>query len=309
MKKTLVIMAAGLGSRFGAGEGKKQVTPVDEDGRLIIDYSVYDAVRAGFEKVVFVIRPENKEMFHESIGSRVEPFIEVDYAFQTLDVCLPEGFTAPEGRKKPWGTGHAALCAREQVEDGFAIINADDFYGRSAFVKAAAFLDASASDTEHAMVGYRLKNTMTPNGSVARGICSVDENNMLLSVTERTNIFAQGEDGVNRDKVTGEETFIPGDTPVSMNLWVFKHSVFPILERRFAEFLRESLPANPLKGEYYLPLLSETIIEKGLGTIEVLPTDSTWFGMTYLEDLESTKAGIRALKDAGEYPEKLWENA
>ncbi|MBQ5770932.1 MAG: hypothetical protein IIW08_07130, partial [Clostridia bacterium] len=187
-KKTLVIMAAGLGSRFGAGAGKKQVTPVDDAGHLIIDYSIYDAIRAGFEKVVFVIKPESREMFHKVIGSRVEKHIEVAYAYQTLEKYLPEGYEIPEGREKPWGTGHAALCARDEVPGAFVVINADDFYGRDAYEAASRFIDESSSETEHAMVGYNLRNTMTPFGSVARGVCTKDENGNLVSVVERTKI-------------------------------------------------------------------------------------------------------------------------
>lgn len=304
-KKTLVIMAAGLGSRFGAGAGKKQVTPVDDAGHLIIDYSIYDAIRAGFEKVVFVIKPESREMFHQVIGSRVEKHIEVAYAYQTLDKYLPEGFAVPEGREKPWGTGHAALCAREEVPGAFVVINADDFYGRDAYEAAARFIEESDIETEHAMVGYNLRNTMTPFGSVARGVCTKDENGNLVSVVERTKIEARGEDAAFTED--GETwTPISGDTTVSLNLWVFKNSIFDEMQARFANFLNEELASNPLKKEYYLPSVSNQLLSEKKAAFKVLPTKARWFGMTYLEDLPNTKANIARMKENGEYPENLW---
>ena len=224
-KTTLVIMAAGLGSRFGAGKGQKQVTPVDDEGHLIIDYSIYDAIRAGFNKVVFVIKPESEEMFHKAIGARVSPFIEIAYAYQTMDRYMPEGVQIPEGREKPWGTGHAALCARDYVEGSFVVINADDFYGYDAYRAAHEFLMEDRADNEHAMVGYCLRNTMTPFGSVARGVCETDENGHLVGVIERTKIIARGNDAAFTED--GETyTDISGDTTVSLNLWVFQNSIF-----------------------------------------------------------------------------------
>ena len=306
MKKTIVIMAAGLGSRFGAGAGQKQITPVDEQGHLIIDYSAYDAWRAGFEKVVFVIKPESEEQFHKLIGANVEPFMEVAYAHQTLTSCLPEGVSVPEGRAKPWGTGHAALCAENLVPDGFICINADDFYGEEAFKTAAAFLDAPHAESEQAMVGYSLKNTMTPNGSVARGVCAVDENGLLTSITERTKIFADGE---NARYTEDGESFFPlaGSTPVSMNFWIFNHCVFSSLREGFERFLRERMPLDPLKKEFYLPDVPGELLKTGKGSVKVLSTDAKWFGLTYLGDLAATRAGVKALKDAGRYPEDLWK--
>lgn len=304
-KKTLVIMAAGLGSRFGAGAGKKQVTPVDDAGHLIIDYSIYDAIRAGFEKVVFVIKPESREMFHQVIGSRVEKHIEVAYAYQTLDKFLPEGVSIPEGREKPWGTGHAALCARDEVPGAFVVINADDFYGRDAYEAASRFIDESDDETEHAMVGYNLRNTMTPFGSVARGVCTKDDKGNLVSVVERTKIEARGEDAAFTED--GETwTPISGDTTVSLNLWVFKNSIFDEMQARFANFLKDEIASNPLKKEYYLPSVSNQLLSEKKATFKVLPTKARWFGMTYLEDLPNTKANIAKMKENGEYPENLW---
>ncbi len=306
MKKTVVIMAAGLGSRFGAGEGQKQVTPVDEQGHLIIDFSVFDALRAGFEKVVFVIKPESESVFHKLIGANVEPFIEVAYAHQTLTSCLPEGFCVPEGRAKPWGTGHAALCAAQYVPDGFICINADDFYGEAAFLAAAEFLDAPHSDDSHAMVGYKLKNTMTPNGSVARGVCAVDGEGLLTSITERTKIFANGE---NSRYTEDDEHYYPldGNTPVSMNFWIFNHSVFPALSDGFERFLRERMPLDPVKKEFYLPDVPGELIRTGKGSFKVLPTEAKWFGLTYMNDLDATREGLKQLRAAGRYPEDLWK--
>ena len=305
-KKTLVIMAAGLGSRFGAGAGKKQVTPVDDAGHLIIDYSIYDAIRAGFEKVVFVIKPESKEMFHQAIGSRVENFIEVAYAFQTLDSYMPEGVSIPEGREKPWGTGHACLCARNEVPGAFVVINADDFYGKDAYLAAAKFIDESASDTEHAMVGYELRNTISPFGTVARGVCMTDESGNLTSVIERTKIKAVEDDAAFTED---GETWTPlsGSTTVSLNLWVFKNSIFDEMQARFENFVKNEIADNPLKKEYYLPSVPNQLLSEGKASCKVLNTKARWFGMTYLEDLPNTKANIQQMKDNGEYPENLWE--
>ena len=305
MKKTLVIMAAGLGSRFGAGAGQKQITPVDENGHLIIDYSAYDAMVSGFEKVVFVIKPESREQFHSIIGVNVAKQIEVAYAFQTLESCLPEGFTVPEGRLKPWGTGHAALCSEGEVTDGFVCINADDFYGRSAFEAAARFLDSDQAENRHAMVGYALKNTVTPNGSVARGVCKTDEKGLLKTITERTKIFADGEDA--RYTEDGEHyTRLSGETSVSMNFWIFRHSIYESMHEGFASFLKERMPLDPLKEEFYLPYVPDSLIKSGKAEFEVLPTQEKWFGLTYMSDLPATREGVQALREQGVYPEKLW---
>ncbi|MBR4235654.1 MAG: nucleotidyltransferase [Clostridia bacterium] len=305
MKKTLVIMAAGLGSRFGAGAGQKQITPVDAHGQLIIDFSVYDAYRAGFEKVVFVIKPESRDKFHALIGAKAAKHMEVAYAYQELTSCLPDGFIPPEGRIKPWGTGHAALCAETEVPDGFVCINADDFYGRHAYKAAAAFLDGNSDESAHAMVGYPLRNTMTPNGSVARGVCETDARGQLTSITERTKIFPDGGDAKYTED--GAEFYpLSGDVPVSLNFWIFKRSIFGAMREGFYEFLKTQMPSNPLKAEFYLPDVPGALIKNGAGTFKVLPTQDKWFGMTYLEDLDATRAGVQALKEAGVYPDVLW---
>lgn len=302
---TLVIMAAGLGSRFGTGKGQKQVTPVDDAGQLIIDYSIYDAIRAGFEKVVFVVKPESEGMFHDAIGARVAPFIDVAYAHQTLNSYLPAGAKIPEGREKPWGTGHAALCARDHVPGAFVVINADDFYGKDAYCAARAFFDAPRASNEHAMVGYKLRNTMTPFGSVARGVCRTDARGRLTGVTERTSIIARGDDAAYTED---GETYIPlsGDTIVSLNFWAFQHSIFDEMQARFEAFIHTGLNDNPLKAEYYLPSIPNQLLNEGKAVITVLPTHARWFGMTYSQDLLDTKANIARMINSGEYPARLW---
>ena len=299
-KPTLVIMAAGMGSRFG---GCKQITPVDDAGHVIIDYSIYDAVRAGFGKVVCIIKPEMEADFRAAIGDRISAFVDLRYAYQTLDK-LPAGYAVPEGRTKPWGTGHAVLCAADQVDGPFAVINADDFYGRGAFQAACDFLSAPHAPNEHAMVAYRVENTLTENGSVSRGVCTA-EDGLLTGVVERTKIVPR-EGGAAFIEDDGE-TFLPAGTPVSMNLWAFQHSVLDELRARFSAWLDESLPVNPMKCEYFLPLIPNALIREGSGSVRVLDTDERWFGVTYHDDLEKVQSAIRAKKAAGEYPEKLWK--
>ena len=299
-KPTLVIMAAGMGSRFG---GCKQITPVDDAGHVIIDYSIYDAVRAGFGRVVCIIKPEMEADFRAAIGDRIAPFVDLQYAYQTLDK-LPEGYAVPEGRAKPWGTGHAVLCAADRIDGPFAVINADDFYGRGAFQAAHDFLAVSRADSEHAMVAYRVENTLTENGSVSRGVCSV-EDGLLTGVVERTKIVPR-EGGAAFIEDDGE-TFLPAGTPVSMNLWAFQHSILDELKARFSAYLDENLPVNPLKCEYFLPLIPNALIREGKGSVRVLDTDERWFGVTYHDDLAKVQDAIRAKKAAGEYPEKLWK--
>jgi len=298
---TLVVMAAGMGSRFG---GPKQITPVDAQGHIIIDFSLYDAKRAGFETVVFIIKHAMEKEFKERIGSRMEKHFDVRYVFQEVD-CVPEGFTVPEGRVKPWGTGHAIACAAQAVDGPFAVINADDFYGPTAIGAMGKFLSEERPANEHAMVGYQLRNTVTEHGYVARGVCDVKDG-MLQGVTERTKIEKRGNDAAFTED---GEHFEPlsGDTIVSMNLWGFQKEIFPQFQSRFETFLQEQVPSNPLKSEFYLPSVADAQIKEGLGTIQVLPTKETWHGVTYREDLEGVVAAIQSMKDSGMYPEKLWE--
>ena len=297
----LVVMAAGMGSRFG---GLKQITPVDEQGDIIMDFSLYDARRAGFRKVVFIIKKAIEESFKENVGRRMEDWFDVRYAYQELDK-LPAGYAVPEGRVKPWGTAHAIACAAEEIDGPFAVINADDFYGRTSFQAVYDFLTGDAPVDQQAMVGYRLKNTVTENGSVARGVCQV-ENGLLTDITERTHIEQRGSGIVYTED---GETFLPlsGETLVSMNLWGFHQEMLEEFTGRFKMFLDENLPQNPLKCEYYLPSVANAQIREGRGTIRVLPTAECWHGVTYREDLQSVREAVAGMKAEGLYPEQLWE--
>ena len=300
MNPALVIMAAGMGSRFG---GLKQMTPVDDQGHIIIDFSLFDAWRAGFRDIVFIIKPELEETFREAIGSRMERYFHVSYVHQTLDK-LPEGFSVPEGRTKPWGTGHAVACCQGVVNGPFAVINADDFYGPSAFAAIYDFLRDNRREDCYAMVGYRLRNTVTEHGSVSRGVCRV-ENGLLTGITERTKIYKRGE---NAAYTEDGETFVdlPGDTLVSMNLWGFTSRMLEELTARFPEFLRENLPGNPLKCEYFLPSVVGAQLQEGTASVQVLPCEEVWHGVTYREDLESVRTAIAQMKKQGIYEETLW---
>lgn len=296
---TLVILAAGMGSRFG---GLKQIMAVDDFGHAIIDFSLYDAYRAGFRKVAFIIKHEIEEDFKAAVGRRMEKYFDVKYVYQQLDL-LPEGYSVPEGRVKPWGTGHAVLCCRGIVDDPFAVINADDFYGRAAYEAMYDFLSKERPGTEHAMVAYQLRNTVTETGYVARGICQV-ENGLLTDVVERTHIEKHGE--VISFTEDGESyTPLPADVPVSMNCWAFSNSMLDELYKRFPAWLDANLPVNPTKCEYFLPFVTNAMIKDGEGTVAVLPCHEQWYGMTYKEDFPTVVNAIKALRDEGVYPEKL----
>ena len=298
---TLVIMAAGMGSRFG---GLKQITAVDDNGHAIIDFSLFDARRAGFKKIVFIIKHEIEDSFKAAVGNRMEKYFNVEYVFQQLD-CLPEGYTVPEGREKPWGTGHAVACCKDAVDGPFAVINADDFYGLGAYKAIYEYLKQDRPKSEYAMVGYRLRNTVTENGHVSRGICEV-ENGYLSGITERTHIEKRGDDAAYTED--GENfTDISGDAIVSMNFWGFSTQMLDELNARFTKFLDNNVPVNPLKCEYFLPFIANEQLEEGLCTVEVLNCSETWYGMTYREDLESVRNAIANMKENGIYPEKLWE--
>ena len=298
---TLVIMAAGMGSRFG---GLKQMTPVDEEGHFIIDFSLYDAYQAGFRRVAFIIKREIEQTFRETIGARMEKWFHVDYVYQELD-RLPEGFAVPEGRKKPWGTAHAVACCRGVVEGPFAVINSDDFYGRGAYEAIFRFLTESEAPHHYAMLGYQLRNTVTEFGSVARGVCHVQDG-MLLDITERTKIFKRGQDAAYTED---GETFVPlsGDTQVSMNFWGFTLEILDEIWNAFPAFLAENLPVNPEKCEFYLPTFVGRRLAEGKVRVRVLPCMETWHGVTYKEDLDSVKSAIGQLKREGKYPARLWE--
>ena len=298
---TLVIMAAGMGSRFG---GLKQMTPVDEEGHVIIDFSLYDAYQAGFRRVAFIIKREIEQMFRETIGARMEKWFHVDYVYQELN-RLPEGFAVPEGRKKPWGTAHAVACCRGVVEGPFAVINSDDFYGRGAYEAIYRFLTESEAPHHYAMLGYQLRNTVTEFGSVARGVCHVQDG-MLLDITERTKIFKRGQDAAYTED---GETFVrlSGDSLVSMNFWGFTPEILDEIWDAFPAFLAENLPVNPEKCEFYLPTFVGSRLAEGKVRVRVLPCMETWHGVTYKEDLDSVKSAIGQLKREGKYPARLWE--
>ena len=303
-KPTLVVMAAGMGSRYG---GLKQIDPVGPGGEVIVDYSLYDARRAGFEKVVFVIKKENEADFKQVIGRRVSPYLQLAYVPQQLD-DLPAGFAVPDGRQKPWGTAHAVLAARGVVDGPFAVINADDYYGREAFEQIFAYL-STHPDTDcyqYAMVGYHLRNTLTENGHVARGVCEVNAAGVLQSVTEHTQICKDGNDA----KFTEDEgnTWQPlaGDATVSMNLWGFQKSFFATAQAGFTEFLAKALPQNPLKAEYYLPGVVSGLIAQGKAQVQVLKSADKWYGVTYKEDKPAVERAVRDMIASGLYPQRLW---
>ncbi len=296
---TLVILAAGMGSRFG---GLKQITPVDGHGHVIIDFSLYDAYRAGFRKVAFIIKHEIEDDFKEFIGRRMEKYFDVKYIYQQLD-RLPAGYGVPEGRVKPWGTGHAVLCAASAVDGPFAVINSDDFYGRSAYTALYDYLVSDKPENEHAMVAYLLKNTVTENGYVARGICRV-EDGYLTDVVERTHIEKRGADAAYTED--GESfVMLPGSTQVSMNCWAFSHSMMDELTKRFPAWLDENLPVNPMKCEYFLPFVANALIKAGEGRVKVLNCHETWYGVTYKEDLGKFEEAMAGMRRKGIYPESL----
>lgn len=300
-KPTLVIMAAGMGSRFG---GCKQITPVDEAGHVIMDYSIYDALQAGFGKIVCVIKPEMEADFRAVIGDRIAKKADVAYAYQTID-RLPEGYSVPEGRVKPWGTAHAVLCAADEIEGDFAAINADDFYGRGAFRAAADFLRGDHAENEHAMVGYLIENTLTENGYVSRGVCEGDSDGMLRVITERVHIEPRPGGAAYIEEGEGE-VFIPAGTRVSMNMWAFSHSILDEMRERFITFLNTRAVENPLKAEYYLPSVPDALIREGRARVHLLETKERWYGVTYHEDLAAVQDAMARLRAQGVYPEKLW---
>lgn len=297
----LVIMAAGMGSRFG---GAKQITPVDEQGHILIDFSLFDAYRAGFRELVFIIKEESRAAFEESIGKRMEKYFRVRYVYQDIN-RLPQGFAVPEGRVKPWGTGHAVACCAGVVDGPFAVINADDYYGPSAFAAVYDFLKDNEDESQYAMVGYRVGNTLTENGSVSRGVCQV-ENGKLVDVTERTYIVPQG-DGAAYSEDDGE-TFTPlaKDTLVSMNLWGFTKAFIDQIWARFPAFLEENLAKNPLKCEYYLPFVVNEQLKDGSASVQMLPCEEKWYGVTYREDLARVQAAVNDMKQKGLYTKEIW---
>lgn len=303
-KPVLVIMAAGMGSRYG---GLKQMDPVDDNGHIIMDFSIYDAVRAGFEKVVFIIKKENEALFKECVGDRVAQSMQVEYVFQDIH-NLPEGYSVPEGREKPWGTGHAVLSCLSAVDGPFAVINADDYYGKEAFQIIYDFL-TSHQDNEkyqYTMVGYYLKNTLTENGHVARGVCTANAEGKLTGITERTRIEKHADGPAYTEDDGKTWTKLPEDTIVSMNMWGFTSGILQELNDRFACFLEKNLPKNPLKCEYFLPFVVDELLKENKAEVTVLKSPDRWYGVTYKEDKPVVVEAIKAMKAAGLYPEGNW---
>lgn len=301
-KPVLIIMAAGMGSRYG---GLKQMDPVDEYGHMLMDYSVYDAKRAGFSRVIIVIKPEMEALFEEKIGSRLRKHIAIDYAYQVLE-NLPEGFSVPEGRTKPWGTAHAVLSCKQLVHGPFCVINADDYYGEHPFRTIYEFLDQDTDPTHHAMVGFRIENTLTENGYVSRGVCSINEMSHMTGIKECLHIVPAEGGALYNENNTSQ--FIPDGTIVSMNFWGFQYSMMNEIETRFSGYLSENLPVNPLKCEYFLPLIPNALIQENKAAVTVLPTDERWYGVTYHEDKEGVVAALKNMRQNGKYPLKLWED-
>ncbi|WP_138989942.1 sugar phosphate nucleotidyltransferase [Larkinella sp. C7] len=303
MQPTLLILAAGIGSRYG---GIKQLDQFGPNGETIIDYSLYDAIRAGFGKVVFIIREELRKDFEEIFLPKLAGKIEVDFAIQALDSYVPEELGTIQ-RTKPWGTGHAMLCAWEQTDTPFAVINADDFYGQEAFRILADFLVTNTDDAMQALVGYEVQNTLSDYGSVSRGVCDLNADETLSSVIERTKIYRQSE-GDDAGQIVFEEanglTVLAPDTPVSMNFWGFKPAVFPLVEEQFADYARANY--NAPKAEFYIPTIMTNLIQRNQGQCQVFRSQSEWFGVTYPDDKPLVQASFKRLHEEGKYPERLW---
>jgi NDP-sugar pyrophosphorylase family protein len=300
MKPTLVILAAGMASRYGS---MKQVEGFGPDGETIMDYSIYDAIRAGFGKVVFIIREEFAQNFKNIFEPKLHGKIETAYVFQALD-SYTNGRTIPAERKKPWGTAHAVLCCKEEVKEPFAVINADDFYGKDAFVKACQFLSNSVNESTYSIIGYQLKNTLSKNGSVSRGVCEVDANGNIKSIQERIKIF-RNEDGsvVYEDELGVHE--VSENASISMNFWCFYPNVFELTQTLFNQFLDTQI-TQP-KSEFFIPLVADEFIKSNKGVIKVIPTTAQWFGVTYKEDAPTVKQSLQHLLNVGEYPKILWK--
>lgn len=298
MKPTLLVLAAGMGSRYG---GLKQLDGVGPNGQTIMDYSIFDAIRAGFGKVVFVIRKDFEQDFNDKILSKYKGHVPVEVAFQSID-DLPEGYVVPEGRVKPWGTAHAIRAARHAVAEPFAVINADDFYGRDAFEVIARQL--TGQKDEYSMVGFRVGNTLTENGSVSRGVCTVNEEGNLATIVERTAISYDPERRIRFADEHGQEQYLDPATPVSMNLWGFNPDFFEHTEREFLKFL--DARGTELKSEFYIPTVVDTLINTGAKKVKVLDTASQWFGVTYPEDRPGVVEKLAELHANGEYPEKMF---
>lgn len=306
-KPVLVIMAAGMGSRYG---GLKQIDPVDEEGHIIMDFSMFDAKRAGFEKVIFIIKRENEADFRAAVGDRMEKYMEVSYAFQEID-NIPDGCQVPEGRVKPWGTAHAVLSCIDQIDGPFAVINADDYYGQEAFRLIYDYLASHEDDDKYryTMVGYELGNTVTDNGHVARGVCDMNKEGELIAIHERTRIEKR-DGGIAYTEDDGATwVSVPADTTVSMNMWGFTRSILDEIKAGFPAFLNEGLKKNPMKCEYFLPAVVSDLLGEDRATVAVLKSADKWYGVTYKEDKPVVMSAIKKMKEDGLYPAHLWEEA
>ncbi len=302
MEPILVIMAAGMGSRFG---GLKQLTPVDEAGQFILDYSAYDAIRAGFKRIVCVIKEEMEADFHSTFGQRIGSACELRYAYQDL-ADLPEGYTVPQGRQKPWGTAHAVRAARDLIDAPFAVINADDFYGAGAFQALYDFLSAPGDEHTHCLIAYKLCNTLTENGTVSRGVCTADEAGQLLTVTERTAIQGPAESPSFTTDGGATWTALPAEAPVSLNTWGFRRSFLEAIETQMPDFVQNTRPGTPEKAGFFLPGVVNVCLQQGTDRVALLHTNDVWHGVTYPQDLPALKLALEAMKAKGTYPENLW---
>ena len=301
MKPVLLVMAAGLGSRYG---GLKQLDKIGPNGEIILELSSYDAIKAGFEKIIFILRTEIVEDFKELIGNKLSQFAEIEYVIQDIN-NIPEGFNIPTDRVKPWGTGHAILCAKDIVKSPFLVINADDYYGQESFKLMYDYLSTNTEENHHAMVGYKLKNTLSENGHVARGICTVEDGE-LKEIVERTKIIKRDESAFYTED---EKEWIELDynSIVSMNMWGFMNSIFEITEEGFKNFLQNNLNNNPLKAEYFIPLVVSDLINSGKGKVKVINSKDKWYGVTYQEDKALVKEAIERMIDEGKYKKNLWD--
>ena len=298
MQPTLLILAAGMASRYGS---MKQTEGFGPSGETIMDYSIYDAIRAGFGKVVFIIRKDFAEGFKNTFEPKLKGKIKTEYVYQEMDYFL-NGLPVPEGRTKPWGTGHAVLCAMDVIDEPFAVINADDFYGSDAFVKAAAFLNTGCTPKKYSIIGYELSKTLSDHGTVSRGVCQVDADNNLVSIKERTKIYREGYKIVYEDEAGKHE--VPFNSSVSMNFWCFHQSLFAATEKLFHQFVKDN--SHNLKSEFFIPIIAEDFMEHHGGSVKVIPCSSQWFGVTYKEDAPVVKASIDKLVADREYPTSLW---
>ena len=298
MKPTLMILAAGMASRYGS---MKQTEGFGPHGETIMDYSIYDAIRAGFGKVVFIIRKDFAENFKATFEPKLKGKIETEYVFQEMD-SFTEGFSIPIERSKPWGTAHAVLCAKDVVNEPFAVINADDFYGRNAFEKAFEFLTNECDEKTYSLIGYELNKTLSEHGTVSRGVCEVDDKGNLVSITERTKIYKEGNEIVFEEN--GEKKKVSFDSKVSMNFWCFHSSVFDLTEKLFHQFLTDHI--NEPKSEFFIPIVADHFIKEKEGVIKVISTSSQWFGVTYKEDAPVVAKSLNQLIDKGDYPQSLW---